>query len=79
VPNPPSPNLNESEKLRVALIIWLMVSCTDPTRFSCGDIANLDGLGGTRCGVAGGSLSEDELISMDESESTAYAFRFYAP
>jgi hypothetical protein len=51
-----------------------MVSCTDPTWFSCGDIANLDGLGGTRCGVAGGSLSEDELISMDESESTAYAF-----
>ena len=46
-----------------------MLKSTDPTLAICGDGANLDGLGGIRCGV-GGTFSDDMLTSQDETDST---------
>lgn len=68
VPKPPSPNFTEFEKLWVALIIWLILRCTDPILLSWGDDENRDGLGGT-LGVTG-IFSETELNSKDEFKST---------
>lgn len=39
-----------------------MLKLTDPTLAICGDGANLEGLGGIRCGV-GGTFSDDMLPS----------------
>lgn len=41
-----------------------MLKFTDPTLAICGDGANLDGLGGIRCGV-GGIFSDDVLTSKE--------------
>lgn len=46
-----------------------MLKLTDPTLAICGDGANLEGLGGIRCGV-GGTFSDDMLPSQDETDST---------
>lgn len=69
VPNPPSPNFSEDEKLCVAFVIWLTLRCTDPIRHNWGDSENRDGLGGT-LGVAG-IFSVAVLNSNEEAKSTA--------
>lgn len=68
VPNPPSPNFIPSAKFWVALIIWLMLRCTDPILLNWGDDENRDGLGGT-LGVAG-IFSDVEVNSKDSLKST---------